>query len=256
MDLPRASDIIGDMALCLTFFTRIPCQVHSSDRRFADALWAVPLIGALIGAFSGAAAVIALAANLPPTVAALFSLGVSVILTGALHEDGAADTADGFGGGKSPADALHIMRDSRIGSYGTLALIFSIGARWAAIAAIIGVSESSWIVWALVAAHACSRAIIPAFAANVPPASTTGLSAGIGKIRPVTWRVSLALGLIIALGMGPTFAATTILALAACFLLIERLCRRAVGGQTGDVLGALQQLCEATLLMVAASLLV
>lgn len=256
MDLPRASHIVGDIALCLTFFTRIPCPLPANGRSFADALWAVPLVGALVGGLSSAAVLLALAVNLPPTVAALFALAVSILLTGALHEDGAADTADGFGGGKSPDDALQIMRDSRIGSYGTLALIFSVGSRWAALAAIAGVAEPMAIVGTLVAAHACSRSVIPAFAGNVPPARQSGLSAGIGEIRPATWATSLSLGFILSLGVGLAFAGVSIIALAACFLVIDRLCRRSIGGQSGDVLGALQQVCEATLLLVAAALLV
>lgn len=254
MNLTRISHLVGDIALCLTFFTRIPCHPPANARNFADALWAAPVVGALVGVLAAVTVLIGSTANMSPHIAALLALAVSIVLTGALHEDGAADTADGFGGGKSAADSLQIMRDSRIGTYGTLALLFSFAARWAAISAIASADSSALVFGALMVAHAGSRGVLPVFIAHVPTASTSGLSAGIGPVRTLSWGAALVIGCSGMLAMGLAFALVAAIALASCMVVMNWLCRRAVGGQTGDVLGALQQLCECALLLVAASL--
>lgn len=256
MGLPRISDIPSDIVLCVTFFTRVPMPMATSARGFADALWAAPVAGALVGLATGGVLLFALALGLPPGAAVVVGLCASILLTGALHEDGAADVADGFGGGRSRDDRLTIMRDSRIGSYGTLALILSMLARWSALAAIVASVEGGTVLSALVAAHAASRAVLPAFAAHVPPASATGLSAGIGTIAPQTVALALGLGLAALLLPGLAFAFAAVPLLAGIFLAMAWLCRRQIGGQTGDALGALQQACEAALLMAAAAILV
>src|SRR5690606_6276515 len=116
---------------------------------------------------TGLAILAGLALGLPPAAAAVIGLAAGILLTGALHEDGAADVADGFGGGKTRDDKLAIMRDSRIGSYGTLALMLSVLARWIALTAIASAAEGGTILWASIAAHAASRAVLPAFLARV-----------------------------------------------------------------------------------------
>lgn len=253
MRLQHSSDAVSDIVLCVTFFTRLPIQAAVTQRSFAQALWAAPVAGALVGLVSGGVLLIALAAGLPSGAAALLGLVASVVLTGALHEDGAADMADGFAG-RTVGDRLEIMRDSHIGSYGTLALILLVLARWSALAALAAAGAGT-ILLALLAAHAASRAVLPAFAARVPPASATGLSAGIGPIEANRAALALGLGLVTLLVLGFGFAVIATLLLAGIFLAMERLCRRQIGGQNGDVLGALQQICEATLLLTMATLL-
>src|SRR5690606_14500852 len=244
MELPRTSQVLTDIMAGLTFFTRIPLPATGSDRNLADALWSAPLAGALIGLAAGILLLLALAFGLPSAAAAAIALGGAILLTGALHEDGAADFADGLGGGATPDERLRTMRDSRIGSYGTLALILSILARWSALTALATFGEAGTILLALAGAHAASRAVLPAFAERVPPASVVGLSAGIGPIEPTTVNLALGLGALLLLFSGLAFTLVSILLLAAMFFLFERLCRQMLGGQTGDVLGALQQASE------------
>src|ERR1700760_415860 len=120
-----------------TFLTRLPLGSAHTDvppPSLADASGAFPLVGLVIGAIGGIAYAIASALALPALAAALIAIAATALITGALHEDGLADTADGFGGGATREMKLEIMRDSRIGTFGVLALIFSIGLRAIAIA--------------------------------------------------------------------------------------------------------------------------
>ena len=238
------------------FFTRLPFPYPSQAPRLAEAIWAAPLAGVVVGLACGVAGGLATALGLPPHLAAVVALAAGILVTGALHEDGAADLADGFGGGRTREAKLEIMRDSRIGSYGALALIVSTLARWAAYAAILGAASGIVALWIAVAVHAGSRAVIPAFMARVPSARSDGLSAGAGAVADRTAFVALAIGAIVALPLGFGFLAAAVLVVAVVTSGVAVLCRRQIGGQTGDVLGALQQLCETGLLFVAAAILI
>src|SRR4051812_17521423 len=120
--------LVDDLRVALAFYTRLPvAQPTPADgAALARAGWAAPLVGALIGALGALAYWIAIRLNLPPLVAATLAVGATLLLTGGLHEDGLADTADGFGGGAARQQILDIMRDSRIGTYGALALGISL----------------------------------------------------------------------------------------------------------------------------------
>jgi adenosylcobinamide-GDP ribazoletransferase len=175
----------------------------------------------------------------------------TALITGALHEDGLADTADGFGGGATREAKLDIMRDSRIGTFGVLALIFSIGLRTAALADI----ATRWHVFAaLIAAHALSRGVLPAAIRRLDPARDDGLGAGAG--RPEQNQVLIAFGLalvvaVIAIGLRAGLSAALGAAIVAA--AIGWLARRQIGGQTGDVLGAIEQGAETAVLLAAAA---
>src|SRR5699024_2001286 len=123
----------------LRFLTRLPIPSASGDIRLADAMAAFPLAGAIVGALTGLVAALLGAAGIAPLIGASLTLAAALCLTGGLHEDGLADTADGFGGGGTRERRLEIMRDSRIGTYGTLALVVSCTAKIAAIAAVTSV---------------------------------------------------------------------------------------------------------------------
>jgi len=214
----------------------------------AQALWAFPIAGALVGALGAAA--FALCARVP-ALAAVAALAVMLLATGALHEDGLADTADGLGAGGSRECALEIMRDSRIGTYGTLALIVTFAARGAALAAIgspLGVAE------ALVACAALGRACILPAVLLLLPARQDGMAAGLRDRRPATIACGLIVALVIAgvcLRMSALVA--TVAALVATGLL-GLASKRRLGGYTGDVLGACAVLGEcASLAAVALS---
>jgi len=167
-------------------------------------------------------------------------------VTGCLHEDGLADTADGFGGGKDRERKLEIMRDSRIGSYGVCALAIAVILRWSALASI---ADASAAATALIATHAAARAPLPAFMRFVPSARTDGLGAAAGQPPRASVVLAACLGLVALLGLGLAGAIIAIGLLAAAGLAISRLSMRHIGGQTGDVLGALEQVNEILILL-------
>ena len=144
-----------DTRLAAAFLTRLPLAPEGagSGKALADAARAFPIVGAAVGLAAGAALSVASWLGLHPLACALVGLAVAALVTGALHEDGLADVADGFGGGRTRAAKLKIMRDSRIGAYGVLALVFSVGLRAAALAGLPGPGSA---VLALMAAEAAS----------------------------------------------------------------------------------------------------
>lgn len=249
MTASPASALLRDVAACIGFYTRLPLPAFGMpERGFAAAQWAAPVAGCLIGAAGGLVLLFSLWLGLPATVAAALALAATMALSGALHEDGLADVADGFGGGTTRESKLAIMRDSRIGTYGVAALVLSILLRWSALTAL-----ASAALPALIAAHAVSRALMPALMALQPPARDDGLSAGTGKPdgRAVFFALVIGGGVLFVAGTGLFLIAAPLLAL--CLFLVKRLAERQIGGQTGDVLGALQQAGE-TLTLLAATL--
>ncbi|WP_452003380.1 adenosylcobinamide-GDP ribazoletransferase [Azospirillum largimobile] len=246
-----------DAALALVFLTRLPFPpIGPLDGPLADgaaarAMGWFPLVGALVGLAGGAVFALAALLNLPPLAGALLALAATVRLTGGLHEDGAADVADGFGGGRDLARKLEIMRDSRVGSYGVLALVFSVGIRAAALAAL----PVPAAVAALVAAGALSRCGLAAMARVLSPARRDGLAAAQGRPAMATVLLALVFGIAIAAvalgGLALPAMAASLLGVAA----VGALARRHLGGQTGDVLGASQQVAEAAVLLTLSSFL-
>jgi adenosylcobinamide-GDP ribazoletransferase len=167
-------------------------------------------------------------------------------LTGALHEDGLADVADGFGGGRDKMAKLAIMRDSRLGSYGVLALIFSVGLRWSALVAL---ADPLAVAGALITAGALSRAVVPPVYGWLNPARTDGLAAGLGGPPGLRVVMAAVLGTCIA-GLVLTTAALPVMAVAILAgLAVGSLALRQIGGHTGDVLGACQQVVEIAVLL-------
>ncbi len=242
----------GDLAAALGLLTRLPVRASRAAReRGARAAWAYPLAGALVGALAGLAGWAALALGLPGPVAAGLLLSVQVVLTGALHEDGLADVADGFWGGWTPARRLEIMRDSRIGAYGALALILTLGLRWSSLAAL----PPEALLPAAIAAGALSRAGMVAVMAALPPARAEGLSARVGRPAAVTAALGGALALALAgLAVGPAAAFVAATAVSIAAVGMAALARSRIGGQTGDVLGATQQAGELAALIALVAL--
>src|ERR1700735_436557 len=148
---------------------RLPALSAWPADAVARAAWAFPVVGAAVGVLGGGVALIASRLGLPIPAASLLGLGATILATGALHEDGLADSADGLGGGQTRERKLEIMRDSRIGSYGAIALFISLGLRWAAVAALLGGAAGA-VLGALVAAHALSRAGLPVIMFYLEPA--------------------------------------------------------------------------------------
>ena len=190
--------------------------------------------------------------GLPSGPCAALALAAAMILTGCLHEDGLADTADGFGGGAERAKKLDIMRDSRLGTYGACALALSLLLRWSVLAAI---ARPAAVALALVAAHAAARAAMPAFMHLVPPARPDGLSAGAGRPPSQAAIAAAVLGTItLALALGAAAGIVALVLITVASVLMALLALRQIGGQTGDVLGALEQVNEVVVLLTAAAL--
>jgi len=238
------SRIRNELVLLLSaagFLTRMPVPgwIGWAEDRIIRASRYFALVGALIGVCGGVVWWLG-GLVLPPVLAAGLAIGAIVLLTGALHEDGLADCADGLGGGKTGAQALEIMRDSQIGSYGALALMFSVGLRWAALATLA--PESGFI--ALVMAGGISRAMMVPATALSTYARREGLAGGFaGGARPI--EVMLSMGTALALSILGGWAGLIALALAMALSdgFLHYMTRR-VGGYTGDGLGTMAQLGE------------
>lgn len=245
---PRES-VLRDTALCLVFFTRLPLpRFDFGDRKLADAIWAAPLVGLIVAAIGALTYALAHRLGLAAGPASALALAAVMLATGALHEDGLSDVADGFGGGGTRERKLQIMRDSRIGAYGAAALAMSLLIRWNALAEIDG----AWrILLALTAAHAGSRGLLGAFMHVLPPARGDGLSADAGSVSPETAIAGAALGALALLPLGFGAFLVTLVLLAILFVAFRALCLRQIGGQTGDAAGALQQFAEIAILLVA-----
>jgi adenosylcobinamide-GDP ribazoletransferase len=242
----------NDFVIATAILTRLPVgAARAADGAVAAAGWAFPLVGAGVGALSAVAFFIAQALGLSVVVAALLAVLAAVALTGAFHEDGLADTADGFGGGRTRDAKLKIMRDSRHGTFGILALTFGIGLRAAALA---GIADPIHAGLALVAAHAVSRGALPPLMRLLPPARADGLGATAGRPSVMVALVAALIGAAIGVAvLGPLGGGVAVLVTAAALALAAILARRQVGGYTGDVLGFFQQIGEIVMLLAAAA---
>jgi adenosylcobinamide-GDP ribazoletransferase len=264
---------IGEFSASIHFLTRLPLRRHdaaapsgtadapgtagavgtavaSAGANLAQAAWAFPFAGFVVGLIGAIVYLVADRLVLFSWPAAALAVAATIIVTGALHEDGLADTADGFGAGATPESRLAIMRDSRIGTFGACALIVSIGLRWAALASLAGPLR---VAAALIAAHVAARAMPPLLMRLIPPARPDGLSAAAGLPPADSVAVAALLGfaaLLLALGTADGLIASALLVLA--MLALRRLALNKIGGQTGDVLGALEQVSEVLVLLVAA----
>ncbi|MCK1400723.1 adenosylcobinamide-GDP ribazoletransferase [Bradyrhizobium sp. 4] len=245
--------VIGDLRIAASFVTILPVASSepAGDGAIARATWALPVAGLAVGLTGALVYAIASRFGLTSSLAALLALAATALVTGALHEDGLADTADGLGGGRTRERKLEIMRDSRIGTYGVCALILSFGLRWSALAAI----ANPWAVaLALCAAHTAARAGLPAFMSQVAPARPDGLSASAGSPPGRSVAIAFAVGtLALVLALGPGKALVSLILLSLAGLMLARLAIRQIGGQTGDILGAFEQAGEILILLVAAA---
>lgn len=252
---PRAW--LEDLRLAIAFSTRL--SLVGSDAtpghdpaRIRRALRMAPLAGILVALVVAAVFVVLDGLSLPPLAAALLAVAAGFWVTGGLHEDGLADTADGLGAVASRARRLEIMRDSRVGTFGAVALVLSFGLRAIALSEI---EAGAAALAALVAAHGLSRALfLPAMMLLVP-ARADGLSGRLPAPRRGEALMAIALGLgLTVLALGPAVGLACVVATAIVGTAVILIARAKLGGYTGDVLGALQQVGEMTLLLTIASL--
>ena len=250
--LRYSAGLFAGFLAATAFFTRLPVNPEAAGEwRLADSAWAFPLVGAGIGGAAALALLLAQLIGLPGWPAALLSVLAGIALTGALHEDGLADTADGFCGGRDREEKLAILRDSRQGTYGVLAIVLSVLLRTAALAAIGDVIHAGL---ALVAAHAASRAALPAAMIGLTPARHDGLGAMAGTPRAGGAIAAALIGAATALAaLGPVRGAIALCLAGVMVFATVELARRQIGGHTGDVLGAFQQVGEIVILLAASA---
>lgn len=242
----------GDLPAALGLLTRLPVRVDG-DRaaaRGAAAAWAWPLVGLPVALLACLAGQLALWVGTSPAVAAGLALATGIAVTGGMHEDGLADSADGLWGGWTVARRLEIMKDSRIGTYGVLALILATGLRWAALTPLVAAGN----LWpALIATAVISRLPMVVLMGALPPARATGLGASVGQPSART----AALAGLLTLAAALPFVGLRVVPVGLAVLLatgtLGLIARARLGGQTGDILGASQQVAEVTTLIVLAA---
>ena len=254
--MTKTIDILGvqghDIWAAFSLLTRLPIPVDHAraGERGAAAAWAFPVVGLVIGAFAGVVAALAGWIGLPAGMAAAAALAFLALVTGGMHEDGLADLADAMGG-MTVERRLEIMKDSRIGAYGVIALSIALLARWSGMAEL-----SSWtLIFTLAAIGATSRAVMVWLMYAMQPVRENGLSAGVGKPSRETVLVASGIAFtacVLFTGLSGVMLFTLIFAGA---MPIYWLAKRTLGGQTGDVLGAAQQSAEIVGLAAAIALL-
>lgn len=226
-------------AVAVQLLTRIPARPRRVDD---DDLRAATVFFPAVGVVVATVAIAARAATEPilgRATATVVAVGAAIAVTGAFHEDGLADSADGLWGGWTPEQRVEIMRDSRLGTYGTLAIVLSVGLRVSLLTPLTLAAFAA----AEMASQILGRSAGVAMAAVLPPVSDHGLGAKV--VGPA--------GIVTAAVVGVTSVAAALvgagrwwwLLLAVCVLsvaLVRRIARRRLGGVTGDVLGAANQI--------------
>ncbi|MDA7428001.1 adenosylcobinamide-GDP ribazoletransferase [Primorskyibacter aestuariivivens] len=230
---------LAELQIAVMLLTRLPAgRIGGDAPAMAATVWAWPLVGALVGAIAGAVYYAAWLLGLPSLVAVLMAICALALATGAMHEDGLADLADGFGGGPDKERKLEIMRDSRIGTYGVLALVLSVALRVSLIAAL---PDPGIAIAGLVAMAMASRAGMALWLWALPPARDNGLGRSAGGVSALALAIALMLGQAGGLILGGVLWLPIGAAVLAGGGFIALLAKRQIGGQTGDVLGASQQ---------------
>jgi adenosylcobinamide-GDP ribazoletransferase len=236
----------ADFGAAFGLLTRLPVGFSA---RGARSVWLWPLVGLAVGAIGTLAGGLAVWLGVPVGAAAVLVIAVQVMITGAMHEDGLADSADGLFGGTSRDHALAIMKDSRIGTFGALALILTMLARWSLISLLL---TGPWAAMVLVSA--LSRLPMAVLMTALPHARSGGLSVMTGRPhRPeVALAALIALALCVPVAGWATFSVAAVLLFTT--LAMGWLANRKIGGQTGDILGATQQISDVALLALFAGL--
>jgi adenosylcobinamide-GDP ribazoletransferase len=240
--------MISSLLAAFTFLTRIPLPGATrvdADLLARSAVW-FPLVGAAVGAI-GALVLVGAARVWSAPVAAALSLLATVLVTGAFHEDALADTADGLGGGQTRERMLEIMRDSRIGSYGAVALVISLALRMGCLTMLVAPEAAPAVVGAHVLARWSSLPLIGFLPYVRAQGAGKPFVGGVTPVRVLTGTVLAALLAAVALGpdaLVAGVAAGIVTALAGVFF------RNRLGGITGDCLGAANQAVELTVYLV------
>jgi adenosylcobinamide-GDP ribazoletransferase len=255
-----ARDMARDTARLLRFYSRLPVprlpfetDPHQAPD-FTDAPVVLPFVGAIIGCIGGLTLWVSAQFGVGAAASAILGLTALVIATGAFHEDGLADTADGFWGGATVERRLEIMKDSRIGTYGGAALALSLLLRAAILAELTARGGPGLAATLMIGAAALSRCCGLTPLTFLPPARNDGASALVGRPGRTVYAIALGVATVLALALanlhGLIWAAIPATALAIAVAAgMTWLSKKKIGGHTGDVAGAAQQLSEIAFLI-------
>ena len=253
-------NLLTETARAVSFLSRLPVPDRyfaGHDGSLSQTVAAFPLAGLVIALPAAVVIGMLSAAGAEAVLVAFSAVTVQIMVTGALHEDGLSDTADGLGGGGSRDKAMSIMKDSRIGTYGALALILSVAVRIASLTILLEALPPLAAVLSWLAAAVLSRTLLVWHWSSLPSARTDGVAASAGTPDTEATRTAYALGVavtvalcIFALPFHGWFLACAF-GLAAVFVF-TRHCRERLEGHTGDTIGASQQLCEIAFLLTLA----
>jgi adenosylcobinamide-GDP ribazoletransferase len=255
------TELAAELLACLRFCTRLPIPALAFEKAphetpISACARMLPIAGAVIGAIAAFVLWVAAKLGLPPSLASLFAISCLVILTGALHEDGMADFADATAG-TTPEQRLAIMKDSRIGTFGTLALILGSLARVLSIA-VIAAHSLCLACWVLIATAAVSRTLMLLALHLLPPARAEGAGFSAAAPSEPVLAIAALIGFILCLlpllaGAGFGHVAIALILSVAAAYGVTALARRLFQGQTGDVAGATQQAAEIAAYVVYAA---
>ncbi len=250
-----AFTIRQDLVYSTMLLTRLPIpqQIQDSDShgRKAHSVWAFPIVGLLVGSLAAALALVLMAIDIPVVIVAGLAVAIQIIVTGAMHEDGLADTVDGFWGGYDGDTRLRIMADSKIGAFGVIAIVFTIGVRWAALAIILQQS-----IWPIIAIAALSRSGLPILMTLLPNRRLGGLADSVGRPSAAISVLAAIIGLLCAGLILGVYSVLLAVATIASLGVVAMIANHKIGGQTGDVLGAAQQIGEIVCLVAIAAYMI
>ena len=230
------------IATAVAFYSRLPVPAALVGGSLKDAVAMAPIAGVAVAL---PAALVLLLADLfgaSPLVAAVLAALTLIVVTGALHEDGLADCADGFWGGAEPDARLAIMRDSRVGTYGVLALVGAVLLKVAVLQSAIAAAGAGYAALMLMAAAAAARAVALYPWVGLGPARRDGLDASIGRPGAGAFRHAVLIALVVTALLVAWWAPLGFLLAALVAAATARGCaslaERKIGGHTGDVIGA------------------
>jgi adenosylcobinamide-GDP ribazoletransferase len=237
-----------NLRIALSFLTRVPFHVEGVTDVSGATPW-FPVVGALVGG-AGAAVFAGASELVPPSVAAALALVTTALITGAFHHDGLADIADAFGGGWTVEQRMVILKDSRHGTYGVVSLVLSGLVMWSA----LGSLNTAWGVAAIVAAHTLARTAVLGVLLLARSAGSKGLGTdyAAGLPRRATW-VGLIAGAVLGSALLGAWGLVAIAAAVLATVAVVALAYRKIGGFSGDVLGAVEQVAECAVLVVASA---
>ncbi len=248
----KLNPYVNQLKTALITLTRFSwLKLDDQDYDLKQSLWAFPLVGLLLGLVLSICGLLLQFANIPSLIGAVLLVIILCLITGALHEDGLADCADALGA-NTPEQRLKIMRDSQVGTYGSLALAF---ATFLKITAIYTLWQVDNLFYPLILSLMISRGAMVLLPLYSQPARKDGLATSLTNIKPIQWVVGQSSIVIIGLvAVGQQIIFPMICA-ALITYLVAKYCIKKIGGFTGDVLGAVEQLVQIMALLIFSSLL-